>query len=292
MEKLLSIERVSKSYGRSVAIDQISFDIQRGEILGLVGPNGAGKSTFIRCILGIKKSDSGTIRFAFDPSGKLDNSKVGYLPEERGLYKDVKVIDILTYLADLKNYPKRKAHHRAMEYLEKFDLRDRARAKVQELSKGMAQKVQLIASVIHEPEFLILDEPLSGLDPVSQNLFIQEIKTLSEKGTTILLSSHQMDMVESMCSRIFMINKGRQVLYGDLAEIKEQLGSYRCRIHGSNHHVDFPRVLWSKASKGMGISPCCTSRRRRHREKCLKACLRTQIFGSCSLREPPSMIYL
>ncbi len=239
MERLLSVQEISKSYGASIAVDQISFEVLRGEILGLVGPNGAGKSTIIRAILGIKEPDSGSVQFSFDSTKKINNSKIGYLPEERGLYKDVKVIDILMYLADLKDYPKDKAHKRALEYLERFDLKDRARAKIQELSKGMAQKIQFIASVIHEPEFLVLDEPLSGLDPVSQDLFIKEIKALSEKGTTILLSSHQMDMVESMCSRMFMINKGRQVLYGEIEKIKEQFGSFKCEIIGNNTTVDF-----------------------------------------------------
>jgi ABC-2 type transport system ATP-binding protein len=239
MNRLLSVECISKSYGGSLAVDNISFEVLEGEILGLVGPNGAGKSTIIRAILGIKEPDAGAIQFSFDSTKRINTSKIGYLPEERGLYKDVKIVDILTYLAELKDYPKEKAYKRALEYLERFELKDRATAKIKELSKGMAQKVQFIASIIHEPKFLVLDEPLSGLDPVSQDLFIKEIKTLSEKGTTILLSSHQMDMVESMCNRIFMINKGKQVLYGEIEKIKEQFGNFKCEIYGSNFSVDF-----------------------------------------------------
>ena len=205
-----------------------------GEILGLVGPNGAGKSTIIRSVLGIIHPDTGSIKYFLDPSNKLITSKVGYLPEERGLYKDAKIIDILMYIANLKDYPLDKARQSAEEYFEKLDLKGRDKAKIQELSKGMAQKVQFIASIIHEPEFLVLDEPLSGFDPVTQNIFIEDIKRLAAKGTAILLSSHQMNMVESLCNRIFMINKGQRVLYGSIHSIKESHGGYKCQLIGDN----------------------------------------------------------
>lgn len=240
MEKIISVDHISKSYGKSIVVDGVSFDVYKGEILGLLGPNGAGKSTIIRCILGIKEQDSGTIHYVFDKLQGMNNGKLGYLPEERGLYKDSKIMDILLYIAELKNYPREKARTRVFEYLEKFDLQGKHNMKVKELSKGMAQKVQFIASVIHEPELLILDEPLSGLDPVSQDLIIEEIKLLASHGTTILLSSHQMNMVESLCSRIFMMNKGRQVLYGNLEEIKEQHGNFKCEILGNNSLLHFP----------------------------------------------------
>jgi ABC-2 type transport system ATP-binding protein len=242
MSVILSVQDISKSFGQSTVVDHISFEVQKGEILGLVGPNGAGKSTIIRCILGIIHQDSGTITYHLDESQKLNTSKIGYLPEERGLYKDAKIMDILMYMASLKNYPLDKARQRADNYFEKFDLKGRAKAKIEELSKGMAQKVQFIASIIHEPELLVLDEPLSGFDPVSQNLFMEEIKSLAARGTSILLSSHQMNMVESLCHRIFMIDKGRRVLYGDLDSIKDRYANYRCEILGNNDPSRFSRL--------------------------------------------------
>lgn len=234
MAEILTVSHIDKTFGKNKVVDDISFEVHQGEILGLVGPNGAGKSTIIRCILGIIHPDQGTINYAFARSKQNYRSKIGYLPEERGLYRDVKILHILQYLAELNDYPKEKAHQRALEYMEKFDLKGKEKYKIQELSKGMAQKVQFIAAIIHEPEFLILDEPLSGFDPVSQDLFIDEIKKLAAGGTTILLSSHQMNMVESLCHRIFMINRGQRVLYGELDAMKEQHGNYICEIIGNN----------------------------------------------------------
>lgn len=241
MDTILSVDKISKIFGATTVVDSISFEVNQGEILGLVGPNGAGKSTIIRCLLGIIHPDSGTISYYLGDGSKLETSRVGYLPEERGLYKDAKIIDILLYIAGLKNYPLDKARRTAEEYFEKLGLKGRDKAKIQELSKGMAQKVQFIASIIHEPDFLVLDEPLSGFDPVSQNIFIEEIKKLAAKGTTILLSSHQMNMVESLCNRIFMINKGQRVLYGSLDTIKERYGGYKCSLTGDNHPDGFAR---------------------------------------------------
>lgn len=239
MPVILSVQEITKSFGQSTVVDRISFELRKGEILGLVGPNGAGKSTIIRCILGIIHPDSGTISYRLDDTTKLNTSKVGYLPEERGLYKDAKIMDILLYIASLKNYPLDKARQTAQYYFEKLDLKGRDKAKIQELSKGMAQKVQFIASIIHKPDLLVLDEPLSGFDPVSQNLFLEEIKRLAAEGTAILLSSHQMNMVESLCSRIFMLNKGQRVLYGDIDSLKDRYASYRCEITG---HNDYSRL--------------------------------------------------
>jgi ABC-2 type transport system ATP-binding protein len=239
MSIILSVKDITKSFGNSTVVDNISFEVKKGEILGLVGPNGAGKSTIIRCLLGIIYPDSGTIEYNLGNAAKLNTSKVGYLPEERGLYKDAKIMDILLYIASLKNYPLDKARQTAEHYFEMFDLRGKFKSKIQELSKGMAQKVQFIASIIHKPEFLVLDEPLSGFDPLSQNLFMEEIKRLATEGTAILLSSHQMNMVETLCSRIFMINQGQRVLYGELEDLKDRYANYRCEITGNNESSRF-----------------------------------------------------
>ncbi|MBU9710374.1 ABC transporter ATP-binding protein [Evansella tamaricis] len=232
MEAMLSVNNVGKFFKDKKVLDQISFEVQKGEIMAILGPNGAGKSTTIRNIMGIMYPDEGTV--SFHNRKEIPRNKIGYLPEERGLYKNVKVMDILLYLADLKDYPLKKARERALEYLKKFDLEGKENVSVEELSKGMGQKVQFIASVLHEPELLILDEPFSGLDPVSQELFKEEIRKLAKQGTAILLSSHQMNLVEEMADRLFMIHKGQKVIYGTMDEVKTQYANFKCTIRGVN----------------------------------------------------------
>lgn len=242
MSNLLSLENVTKSFGKNVVVDNVSFEVREGEIFGMLGPNGAGKSTTIRCLMGILMPDSGSITYSFVRPGVIPRANIGYLPEERGLYKDVPVMDIILYLAQLKGYPVTKARARTMEYLEKFDLRGKEKAKVEELSKGMAQKIQFIASVVHEPKLLVLDEPFSGLDPVSQNIIKEEIRSLTAGGMSVLLSAHQMNLLEELCDRIFLINKGKQVLYGSVREIKEQFADFKCDITGHNEHINFAQL--------------------------------------------------
>jgi ABC-2 type transport system ATP-binding protein len=236
---ILTVANLSKSFGLVRAADNISFTINKGDILGLLGHNGAGKSTIIRCLLGIRKPDRGTITYHIDTSLKTNNSKIGYLPEERGLYREARVMDLLVYLAGLKNYPADKARRRVQTYLAQFDLKGRERAKISTLSKGMAQKIQFIAAVLHEPELLILDEPISGLDPMSQDIILREVRALAEAGTTILLSAHQMNFVESLCTHIFMLHKGRQIFYGSLRQLKKQHGTYTCEVTGAPPDMDF-----------------------------------------------------
>lgn len=239
---VLSVENLGKKFKDKQIIKGISFEVKKGEIMAILGPNGAGKSTTIRNIMGIMYPDEGTITFHQHNGKEIPRHKIGYLPEERGLYKNVKVMDILLYFAELKGYPLKKAKERALDYLERLNLKGKEKAKVEELSKGMGQKIQFIASIIHEPEFLILDEPFSGLDPVSQEVFKKEIKGLADKGTAILLSSHQMNLVEELCDRLFMINKGRKVLYGPLEEVKRDYGNFKCTIVGKNDRTLFENV--------------------------------------------------
>lgn len=229
METLLNVENISKQFGKNTVVDQVSFDVYKGEILGILGPNGAGKTTVIRSIMDIIRPDSGEINFNFQGNNNF-LSKIGYLPEERGLYRDARVMDILLYLAQLKEYPRERARKRALGYLAKFDLRNAGKMKIKELSKGMAQKVQFIGAILHEPSILILDEPFSGLDPVSQDVFSEEIRKLARNGVSVLLSSHQMNLVENLCDRIFMIHKGKKVLYDTLLRVKQEFGSYKCEI--------------------------------------------------------------
>ena len=239
MTNVLEIDQISKEFRGRTVVDNVSFSVKKGEIMGLVGPNGAGKSTIIRTILGIIYPDSGNIEFNFNNNGAIPRSRIGYLPEERGFYKNVKVINILLYISALKNYPKEKAIPRIYEYFEKFGLKGKEKSRIEEFSKGMAQKVQFVASVLHEPDLLILDEPFSGLDPVSQDVFKQEIRSLAEKGTSILLSAHQMNMVEALCDRLFLIHKGKKVLYGTMDEIKESFAEFKCVINGDNQYINF-----------------------------------------------------
>ncbi len=233
MDVLLSVEGLEKSFKDKKVLHNISFDVRKGEIMAILGPNGAGKSTTIRNIMGIMYPDEGKI--TFNGYNEIPRNKIGYLPEERGLYKNVKVIDILLYLADLKDYPQKKAKERALTYLKKFDLEGKEHVKMEELSKGMAQKVQFISSILHEPELLILDEPFSGLDPLSQELLKEEIRNLARNGVAILLSSHQMNVVEEMCDSLFMIQKGQKVIYGTLDDVKKEYANFKCTIRGKNN---------------------------------------------------------
>ena len=245
MEVYLTVDGLVKSFKDKRVLNHISFEVRRGEIMAILGPNGAGKSTTIRNIMGILYPDEGTITFHGHEGKDIPLHKIGYLPEERGLYKNVKVMDILMYLADLKDYPLQKAKERALEYLKKFDLEGKENVNIEELSKGMSQKVQFISSILHEPEFLILDEPFSGLDPVSQEVLKKEIRNLANQGTAILLSSHQMNLVEEMCDRIFMIQNGQKVIYGSLDDVKTEYANFKCTIRGRNDLTklaDLPKV--------------------------------------------------
>ncbi|MFD2638810.1 ABC transporter ATP-binding protein [Piscibacillus salipiscarius] len=234
MEKALSVKNIQKSFKSTKVLKGISFDVHKGEIMAILGPNGAGKSTTIRNIMGIMYPDEGNVTFHGHNGSDIPRHKIGYLPEERGLYKNVKVMDVLLYFASLKDYPKEKAKKRALYYLERLGLKGKENVSVEELSKGMGQKVQFIGSIIHEPELLILDEPFSGLDPVSQDVFKHEIKELANNGTAILLSSHQMNLVEEMCDRLFMINKGEKVIYGSMDDVKREYANFKCTIRGRN----------------------------------------------------------
>ncbi len=220
-EPAIFVDQLSKTFDAVVAVESLSFQVNRGEIFGLLGPNGAGKTTTIRMLLDIIKPDSGTARVLGQAPGAA-RGRLGYLPEERGLYRGLRVDECLTYLGELKGLTRSKAAARTKELLKRVELTEWSRSKVQELSRGMQQKVQLIASLIHDPELVILDEPFQGLDPVNVEVVKRLIRELSAEGKTIALSAHEMNQVEALCNRIVLINHGRAVLYGELAEIKKQ----------------------------------------------------------------------
>lgn len=230
---LLIVENINKSYEKVNAVSEVSFEVFEGEILGLLGPNGAGKTTVIRMVMGIFEPDSGIIEF--DEELVVDKKRVGYLPEERGIYDNTKVLDTILYFADLKDMDKDIAKKAAMKWLKRLDLDDFAHSKIEELSKGMQQKVQFIISIIHKPRLLVLDEVFSGLDPVNQDLFKNIIKDLASENTTILLSSHRMDLVEELCDRIFMIDHGKRVLYGEIDKIKNNFGEKKVKINATGN---------------------------------------------------------
>ena len=217
----LEVKHLSKSFGKIKAVKDISFDIPEGAVFGLIGRNGAGKTTTIRMMMNIYPPDQGEIIFRGNKVGQEFRDKVGYLPEERGLYKKMKVLDTLLFFTELKGINPNTVKDKAMEYLERFQLADRKNAKMQDLSKGNQQKVQFITSILSNPEFMILDEPFSGLDPVNTNLLKDIILDLKKEGKVIIFSTHLMDFAEKMCDHIALIHKGELILQGELAKIKE-----------------------------------------------------------------------
>jgi ABC-2 type transport system ATP-binding protein len=221
---VIELRSVSKSYGPVKAVDGISFATREGEIFGLLGPNGAGKSTTIKMIVNILIPDTGSILFNGNPIQEADKDRIGYLPEERGLYRKVKINEMLLYLASLKNAEGPAVDKRLDEWLRRFNLLEWKTCTPEALSKGMAQKVQFIASVLHDPEFLFLDEPFSGLDPVSTDVLREAVLELGSRGTTILFSTHNMEVAEKICSRLIVIDHGREVISGSLADIKSRYG--------------------------------------------------------------------
>jgi ABC-2 type transport system ATP-binding protein len=231
-QTMLETHNLTKRYNGFTAVDDLSFEVYEGDIFGLLGPNGAGKTTAIRTILDIFKPDEGTIRVLGEPPGVV-RRRIGYLPEERGLYQDLKVLDVLVYLAELKGTSKPVAREQALTWLQRVELSEWAQKKVRDLSRGMQQKLQFVASVVHDPQLLILDEPFQGLDPINVDLLKGLIRELQSEGKTVMLSAHQMNLVEALCSRILLIDDGMAVLYGSLAEIKRRHSPDAVRLRTS-----------------------------------------------------------
>lgn len=218
---VLELREVVKQYHLHTAVDRVSFTVPKGSIFGLLGPNGAGKTSLIRIITTITRADTGQVFFEGEALNTAHPMRIGYMPEERGLYKKMKVGEHLLYLAQLKGLSRQMAWDKIHHWLEKFEITDWWNKKVEELSKGMQQKIQFISTVVHEPRLLILDEPFSGLDPINTNLIKDEIFQLHQQGTTIIFSTHRMEQVEEICEHIVLINKGQNVLEGKVADIRE-----------------------------------------------------------------------
>lgn len=232
-QSAISVEHISKTYGTFKAVDDISFEVNRGEIFAMLGPNGAGKSTTIRMILDILRPDIGKIAVFGEKMSEAIKHRVGYLPEERGLYREVPVLEVMVYLGTLKGLTRPEAKKRAMALLEQLELADKAKKKVKEFSKGMQQKVQFAVTIIHEPDLIIVDEPFSGLDPVNTQLLKNMVKDLRQKGTAVVMSSHEMFQVEEMADRLLMINRGKLALYGGVDEVRKRYATHGIIVEGS-----------------------------------------------------------
>lgn len=219
---VLEIQNIVKAYEKHLAVDDVSFDVPSGSIFGLLGPNGAGKTSIIRIITTITRADRGSVTLDGEPLNSRHPEQIGYMPEERGLYKKMKVGEHLTYLARLKGLSAADAKAKISHWMEKFGIDSWRDKKVEELSKGMQQKIQFIATVVHGPKLLILDEPFSGLDPVNTNLIKDEIYELQQQGMSIIFSTHRMEQVEEVCEHIVLINAGKNVLEGKVAEVKNR----------------------------------------------------------------------
>ncbi len=219
---ILELRNLKKYFATQKAVDDISLTIEKGQIFGLLGPNGAGKTTLIRMITGIFYPDEGEILFdgkKFDP--RSDISHIGYMPEERGLYKKMKIGEQTLYLAQLKGLNKNEATEKIKEWFQRFDMNSWWNKKVEDLSKGMSQKLQFVTTVLHDPKLIILDEPFSGLDPVNTNLIKDEIYNLAKRGSTVIFSTHRMEQVEEICDHIVLVNKGRKILDGTVKRVKQ-----------------------------------------------------------------------
>jgi len=246
----VEISHIVKSFVDKVAVDDLSFSVAQGEMFGLIGPNGAGKTTTIRMMMDILKPDSGEVTILGEKLNEATKNKVGYLPEERGLYKKLKVIDSIVYLASLKDIDRSSAAERANELLNQTGMSASKNKKIEELSRGMGQIIQFIVTIIHDPQLLVLDEPFAGLDPVNTELLKGMLANLRNQGKAVILSTHQMSQVEELCDRILMINNGQNVLYGDLGEIKARCRGNSVLLDVEGELGEIPGVTGKRAHKG------------------------------------------
>ncbi|MGB8480741.1 MAG: ATP-binding cassette domain-containing protein [Acidobacteriaceae bacterium] len=249
---LVELNRISKSYDTKVAVDALSLQIEAGKMFGLLGPNGAGKTSTIRMMIGITMPDSGSVTLFGQPFSRKNLTRVGYLPEERGLYKKMKVIDQLVFLGQLHGLDSSQANSRARQWCERLQILDAIDLKTEELSKGMQQKIQFISTLLHEPALIIMDEPFSGLDPVNTQLLQETLLELKNAGKAILFSTHRMDQVEKLCDSICLINRGKAVLSGAMRELKSRYPRNHVVIdfEGDNAFVNHPAVQEYKAFAG------------------------------------------
>jgi ABC-2 type transport system ATP-binding protein len=244
MMPIVEVSQIRKSFGLVKAVDDVSFSVEKGEIFALLGPNGAGKTTTIRIMLDIYRPDQGKVAIFGGPMDEAKKDRIGYMPEERGLYQDLPLEGVLVYLASLKGVSADQARRRASAYLERFDLEAYKHNKVKELSKGMQQKAQIIATLLHHPDLVIIDEPFSGLDPINTQAVKDLLLELHRQNVTIIMSTHQMHQVEELCDRILLVNQGKVMLYGGLEKIRHQYAGNTVLVRTEKPiPVDLPGVL-------------------------------------------------
>jgi len=268
MHPSIELQQLRKAYGDFLAVDNISLSVEPGQVYGLLGPNGAGKTTTIRMLMDIIAPDRGRVLFFGQPRTRSELRRVGYLPEERGLYRKMTVLDHLIFLGELRGLSRRQAIAAIDTYLERVELTEWRKSKVEELSKGMQQKIQLVGTILHDPDIVVLDEPFSGLDPINQGLFKEILSEFKGRGKTILFSTHVMEQAEKLCDAIGLIARGKVVLDGDLAEIKKSFGrnSYRLVASGDLsqiksipgiedcvEHDHFARILLASDTNGSQV---------------------------------------
>jgi len=246
----VEVSHVVKSFADKVAVDDLSFSVAQGEMFGLIGPNGAGKTTTIRMMMDIIKPDSGGVTILGEKLGEVTKNRLGYMPEERGLYKKLSVLESIVYLASLKGMDRKSATEKANELLNQTGMLASKKKKIEELSKGMGQIIQFIVTIIHDPQLVILDEPFAGLDPVNTELLKEMLANLRNQGKAVILSTHQMNQVEELCDRILMINNGQAVLYGNLSEIKSRYRGNSVRLDFKGELGEIPGVTAKRPHKG------------------------------------------
>jgi len=244
MSTVVSLDRISKSYEQKIAVRDLSLQIEEGTMFGLLGPNGSGKTSSIRMMIGITMPDSGAVNLFGKPFTRDSLKRVGYLPEERGLYKKMKVMDQLVFMGELRGLDPAVAGRRAHDWCERMQILEVANKKTEELSKGMQQKIQFIATLLHDPELVIMDEPFSGLDPVNATLLQDTMVDLKKSGKAILFSTHRMDQVEKLCDAICLINKGHAVLQGGMREVKSRYERNHVVMHfeGDSSFLQHPAI--------------------------------------------------
>ncbi len=247
---VVEVNHIFKSYAGKAAVDDLSFSVSQSEIFGLIGPNGAGKTTTIRMMMDIIKPDSGSVIILGEELSEASKSKLGYLPEERGLYRKLTVMDSIIYFASLKGMDRHSAEEKANELLNQTGMLPNKKKKIEELSRGMGQIIQFIVTITHDPELIILDEPFGGLDPVNTELLKGMIVSLRNRGKSVILSTHQMNQIEELCDRILMINDGHAVLYGNLSEIKARYRSHSVFLDFEGELGQVPGVIEKRMHKG------------------------------------------
>lgn len=246
----VELSHITKTFGAVKAVDDISFSVEQGEFFGLLGPNGAGKTTTIRILLDIFKPDSGAVSVLGGAMNEAKKNRIGYMPEERGLYQDLPLEQVLTYLATLKGLTRAAIRPQLDTYLQRFDLEPYRRKKVKELSKGMQQKAQIIATLLHRPELLIIDEPFSGLDPLNTQMVKDLLREMHAQGATIIMSTHQMHQVEALCQRILLVDHGKVMLYGPLDAIRKQFSGNALLVRTPDVLPPLPGVLSAERHNG------------------------------------------